>query len=196
MHSVFEVALLDSRRRFESLFAIPVCGVLLILVCHIGLAHARAVSAGSWHARIPVVWLDDLDMGTLNGKLYQAFFAVVFLLVPGAALIHFLQKIASINLVRDGQILNAHFFDWVPLNELYGHTCALANGVETGNPPKVSIVAFWPDGEPILFLVLVILAIAHVVSGSAWSSSEVRRARMSIRLKRAARELKNSGSRR
>ena len=99
VHSVFEVALLDSRRRFESLFAIPVCGVLLILVCHIGLAHARAVSAGSWHARIPVVWLDDLDMGTLNGKLYQAFFAVVFLLVPGAALIHFLVASQAMALV-------------------------------------------------------------------------------------------------
>jgi hypothetical protein len=162
VNSIFKVALVDSRPRFESLFAIPACSVLLILLCHIGLAYARAVSADFWHARMPVVWLDDLDTGTLNGKLYQGFFAVVFLLVPGAALIHFLQKVASTNLVRDGQTLNAHFFDWVPLKELYAHSYALGNGVETGTPPKVSTVAFWPDGEPILFLMLVILAIAHV----------------------------------
>jgi hypothetical protein len=185
VNSIFKVTLLDSRPRFESLFAIPVCSVLLILLCHIGLVHARVGRAKVWHARLPVVGLDDLDTGTLTGKLYQAFFAVVFLLVPVAGLIHFLQKVASINLVRDGQILSAHFFDRVPWNELYAHSYALANGVETGTPPKVSIVAFWPDGEPILFLGLVVLAIAHV----AWLGMVLfrgGRARISIRPNRSA----------
>lgn len=159
VNSVFNATLLDARPRFVSLFAIPICSVLLVLLCHIGIAYARATPTGSWHARIPVVWLDAVDTKTRAGMIYQGFFVVMFLLVPCAALIHFLQKVASVNLVKDGEILpETRFFDWVPWREVSTHAYELANGI--GTPPAK--VAFWPDGEPILFVGLAILAIAHV----------------------------------
>jgi len=118
------------------------------------LGYVRAVSKRNWHQRIPVVWLENLDTATLSGKLYQAFFIFAFLLIPTAGLIHFLDKVSSINVLRDGQpFQQTHFFDWVPADALAGHKFSLGNGI--GNPPAE--VAFWPNGQPIIFALLVAL---------------------------------------
>jgi len=76
--------------------AIPgiiVTGSLLTLLCLVGLAHARTARSKSWHARLPVVWLDDVDTETRAGLAYQWVFVFLYLVLPNAALVYFANEL-------------------------------------------------------------------------------------------------------
>lgn len=62
-------------------FAAIVGGVLLSLALAIAILHARR-HGQFWHDRLPVVGLDGLETSSREGKVYQAFFLVVLVLLP------------------------------------------------------------------------------------------------------------------
>lgn len=160
VQSIFKMATVESRPRFVDLFAIPICGFLLILLCQIGFAYKSTVSGRHWHERLPIVWLEGLQTGSRSGKIYQAFFILLFLVIPAAALIHFMDKVRSLDVFKDDELLSQiHFFDWISPATIDGHQFALGNGIGA-DPAKVTFI---PNVEPIFFSVLVIVALAHVV---------------------------------
>lgn len=98
---ILNMDLIDDRPVTSALIAIFVCTVLLTLLCWIGIAFARKLpQAGAWHRRMPVIGLEELDTSSPEGKAYQAFFLIVLIGVPVAALIYF-----------TAQVMGAHVFD-------------------------------------------------------------------------------------
>jgi hypothetical protein len=85
----------ENAPRIESVFAMPICGGLLILLSLVGTLYAKLMKTQSWAGRVPVVWLDGLDFSKPEAKIYQAFFLLLFLLVPMIAQTHFLKRVAG-----------------------------------------------------------------------------------------------------
>jgi hypothetical protein len=81
---------IDQRRQIAALLGLVIC-IPLYWVC-LWFAGRYAVSFGStsWHSRLPPVGLDDeLDVSTIEGRMYQRFCLAVFVFFPLAALTHF-----------------------------------------------------------------------------------------------------------
>lgn len=90
---LFGVDLLSEARIASELLAIPICAVLLALLCQVGIVYAGRSGAWSWHARMPVIGLDGLKTGAREGRLYQAFFLFLFIALPTVALAYFTARV-------------------------------------------------------------------------------------------------------
>ena len=100
---ILDLTLLDERPRIESVFALPVCAILMILLCRVGGLYADHREGEQWHARIPVVGFEQIETGSPEGKKYQAFFLFVFLALPFIGLVHFGEQVANASVApRDG----------------------------------------------------------------------------------------------
>lgn len=91
--SLFDAPVLDDREVPAAYFASLVIGALLALVCNIGRLFAKRSPEDRWYARLPVVWLDDLDAMSKEGRRYQIFFLAAFVVLPALSLAHFNDKV-------------------------------------------------------------------------------------------------------
>lgn len=160
--ALFGVELLDDQPVTSALVAIPICAVLLVLQCRIGMAYAdRSGMRRQWHARTPVVGLDGLKTGSREGKLYQAFFLILFVIVPVAALGYFVDQVLG-GTVYDRVAKTEHS----PLAAVDWATIASASywddRFRLGEGPDKAVTWF-PVVEPVLLGLLLLLAAAHVV---------------------------------
>jgi len=94
VHPILGLPLLTEERPPMAFFGLAMASILTILLCTVGWLHARRHGT-NWSGRVPVVWLDGLDTGQPDAKIYQAVVLVLFLLVPTAASVHFAQIIFS-----------------------------------------------------------------------------------------------------
>ena len=95
---LFRASFVDSREVPNAYFSIIIGGTLVALLCLIGGRYAllrRAEGAGGGLARLPVSVVDEVDTRRWDGWSYQAFFLVVFVLIPLAGNIHFWDKMLS-----------------------------------------------------------------------------------------------------
>lgn len=96
--AVFDLVLIEKRKVGAQLVALVVVALLLMLTAQIGIIHARRSHHIAWHARQPLVWLEGLDTGSVEGRCYQAFWLVLLVLIPLAALVYFT------HVVLDGEV--------------------------------------------------------------------------------------------
>lgn len=91
---IFNIELVDDRPVASALIALPICAVLLTLLCRIGVRFAKASPrARVWHQRMPLVGLEGVRTGSPEGRLYQGFFLLVFVGLPTAALVYFADRV-------------------------------------------------------------------------------------------------------
>ena len=95
---LFGATFVDDRQVPNAYFSIIIGGTLTALICLIGARHAqlkRAEGARPGLGRMPVSVVEDADAQSWDGFVYQAFFLVVFVLIPLAGNIHFWDKLVS-----------------------------------------------------------------------------------------------------
>lgn len=155
---IFDFRLLEDRPKIESLLALAVCAPMLILLCGIGIRHARAVSSSSpdarWHERLPVVWLQGVNTSTGEGRIYQGAFLAAFIVLPATSLWHFLRKIRRAGVLQDDDRSTLKDpFQLVPLKDL-GKTHWIGDGLKAGMTEIKGAVTWFPVFEPALLLML------------------------------------------
>jgi hypothetical protein len=85
---ILSIPLLSQERPAMAFLGLALVNLLLGLVAAVGLLHARRYG-DTWSSRTPVVWLDGLDVSSVEGRLFQAAVLVIFILVPIASALHF-----------------------------------------------------------------------------------------------------------
>ncbi|GHG25280.1 hypothetical protein [Paracoccus aerius] len=160
---IFNIELVDDRPVASALIALPICTLLLTLLCRIGVCFAKASPrARSWHERMPLVGLDGVRTGSPEGRLYQGFFLLIFVGLPSAALVYFADRVRKAKVF---DTLNGCDdmtpFDAVPLSMIlsrpyWDDRFRLGRSLEDA-------VTWFPILEPIVLAILVALALVNVV---------------------------------
>lgn len=90
-----------------TLYGIPLCGLVFVALLLITRWYAQAEPALSWAARFPKLANLDFNPYTAQARFAQAVSLVAFILLPAAALIHFLIKFLK------GTVYQANNKPWV-----------------------------------------------------------------------------------
>lgn len=156
---MFSQGIIEERLVLSALLAIPFVAILLALEAEIGIRHARRSRRTVWHGRLPVVWLTGLNTSSREGQLYQGFFLFAFILIPLAALVHFVDE----------------SFEAVVLHRASGAVGTLrhppggegfwgfGDDFRIGTHAVASdMVTWWPVWGPVIFGLLILLAIWRV----------------------------------
>ncbi|WP_195820667.1 hypothetical protein [Roseobacter sp. MH60115] len=163
-NAILNVKILDERPVIGALIAIPICSVLLFILARVGLQFAKGSHSRKWQNRMPLVWLEGLDTDSKAGKSYQAFFLLIFILIPIVSLMHFLRKVMSadvVNLADRSTVVSAwHMVDWELL--MFGPYWNDAYRIgETITPNTASLentVTWFPMIQPIILVALVVVS--------------------------------------
>jgi hypothetical protein len=92
--AILNIPLINEERPAMSFFGLMLGSVLLFLMSAAGLAYARRTS-GPWHARIPPVWLKDLDTSGRDSQIFLVAALIIFVGVPLGAFYHFLDIVLN-----------------------------------------------------------------------------------------------------
>lgn len=162
--AIFGATLIVSNRVPAAMVGIPICSLLLILACLIGIDHSRKTGP-SWSDRIPLVGFESIDTSASEAKIYQG--AMLFLLsvLPVVSIIHFWTVIWSANLVttKNPPEPITSIWSWdglVSLNDP-ARICTVFH-----KTPTVSCegnITILPGLEPTLFAIATLLAFGAVV---------------------------------
>ncbi len=159
--AIFDVDLIEDRPRVGALVAIPICSALLFTLCRIGTKHAQHIRIQKWHVRLPVVWLENLDTSSPEGRWYQRFFLLVYVIIPAAALAHFVGKVIDAPVRRNDALdMNLSPLEIIPVGEILTKTYWIG-GFLNDKRELEGAVSWYPVIEP---------AILAVFVGAAWIS--------------------------
>jgi hypothetical protein len=86
--AILNIPLIHEERPAMAFFALMMGSVLLCLMSGVGFLYARR-SGCAWHARIPPVWLKDLDTRSRDSQVFLVAALVVFVGIPLGAFYHF-----------------------------------------------------------------------------------------------------------
>lgn len=91
-NAILKLPLIHDERAPMSFFALMIGSVLLLLTSATGFLYAGR-SSGQWHDRIPVIWLKGLDTAAIEGQLFQLAIVGIFLALPVACFLHFIDVV-------------------------------------------------------------------------------------------------------
>jgi TRAP-type C4-dicarboxylate transport system permease small subunit len=92
---LFGINAADKHSLIAALFGIVICVPLLVVMGYVGAQYAKSIDEPkNWAGRIPVVGLSAIDFRSRDGKLFQGFFLIVYVLLPAAGLVHFLRTLS------------------------------------------------------------------------------------------------------
>ena len=162
--TIFDIKLLHDHRVPAALMAAVICPVLLILLARIGMAHARDVDGTDWATRLPVFWLDGLDMTHAHARLYQQFFLVLFVIFPLTANLHFLRLVMNAPTFRTEGCTPLTDFDVLePLSAAFWNNAfRIGDLVESGSCEGTA--TWFPVVGPVVLWFLFALSLASVFS--------------------------------
>jgi hypothetical protein len=134
--------------------AIPICSVLLTLLSMIGWLYAKR-TPGSWHSRIPIAWFDNIDTGSVEGRIYQLTMVFLFTVIPWIALAYFWWVLTGATIIlKDGREVG--MWSWPPGIDDPARVCT---SLDRQLPqPCQSNATFIPLLEPALLLILTAMA--------------------------------------
>jgi hypothetical protein len=131
--------------------------------------HARR-HGDRWHNRIPVVWLEGLDTGVWDGKLFQIIVLVLLLGLPAAGIILCIGEAESGDIC---ELDTNHFYEgsettllWPP-RALEGHQMRLRREGAGTEPCKSGIEIFPSFGTPFLVYGLPFLSFCMALAAFA-----------------------------
>jgi hypothetical protein len=124
--ALFSAAFVDDRKVPNAYFSIIIVGVLVTLLCLIGARYAqlkRSNGVGAGLARLPVSVIEAVDTKKLDGRLFQTFFVITFILIPLGSTIHFWDKLTTNGHVfsHPQDDLQAKSRDWPLSSQWYSH---------------------------------------------------------------------------
>lgn len=161
---ILDIGLIEEGPVAGPVVALPICAVLLILLARIGSAYARLSTSANWHERLPVVFLEGIDTSTRQGKQFQAASLVTFVVVPCAAVIHFIAKISGAVVTRNEEpCWDVSYPVWVvppldrpgcptSLSGVFDNAFRIAQSHESGADPGPGSVTWIPMAEPMIYL--------------------------------------------
>jgi hypothetical protein len=131
-------------------FGAMIGGVLLLLASFILSLYARRHGT-AWHARVPVLWLEGLDTLSWEGRVFQGFVLVIFLLVPALGIVKCIAEAESGDIC---ELDENHFYRgsdttllWPP-TAIDGHQMRLRREGSGSEPCKTGIEIFPRYGTP------------------------------------------------
>lgn len=147
----------------SALIALVICPPLLVVLCWVGILFARLPDTGTgWHQRLPVIGLPGLLTGSIEGRLYQAFFLLVMIGLPCAALIYFLTQVLSARVFQQPGGAELGVLDPVDLHTLWSGAY-WDDGYRLGESLEKSVTWF-PVVEPIVIGIILLITTAHVIA--------------------------------
>lgn len=159
---IFDINLVDDRPATSTLIAMPICALLLTLLCRIGIRFAKASpDARFWLERMPVVGLEGLNTSSPEGRRYQGFFLFLFIGLPSAALVYFTDRVLEAK-VFDRQTPDAKLapLDGVPLSTMLSRPY-WDDRFRLGGSVDEAVTRF-PVIEPIVLALLLAVAFWNV----------------------------------
>jgi len=155
---IFDVDLIEDGPGVGSLVAIPICGVLTIVVSRIGTTYARQRGTEAWHAKLPVVWLEGLDTSTQGGRWYQCFFLTAFVIMPSLSLAHFGRKVLDAPVWLGSETdRSVSTLEIVPFSDIFSKSHRIGGFVDESGKIQ-GAVSWYPVVEPLVLAALVFAA--------------------------------------
>lgn len=148
--------LLEERPVLTAIVAIPICAALLALTAEVGFRHALGAKGQPWHARLPVVWLTGMRTGSREGRLYQTFFFLLFIVMPTVALGHFVNKSFQAEVLHRATGVRGPWWHPPAGDGFWGIWNAFAIGRQ--GAVEADMITWWPVWEPVIFAVLLAVA--------------------------------------
>ncbi len=157
--TVFSVKLFVKAREPIALFGIIIGAPLLFLGAVVGRSFASR-SGPTWHNRIPVVWFNEIDTASSEGRWYQRIMIVGLTILPALSLIHFFLIVEAASVcVRSSPARTTNVWDWSALETLDDPTRIGGILNRAAQPPICENgVTFFPVVEPLVLLVLILAA--------------------------------------
>lgn len=152
--------LLEDRPVLTAIVAIPICAALPALTAELGIRHARGTRDQPWHARLPVVWLTGLKTGSCEGMLYQVFFLLLFIVMPVAALVHFVDKSFQAEVLHRATGARGSWWHPPAGDGFWGVWNAFA--IEREGAVEADMITWWPVWELVVFAALLAAAVWRV----------------------------------
>jgi hypothetical protein len=146
---LFGINAADKYSLIAALFGIVICAPLLVVMGYVGAQYAKSIDHKTWAGRIPVVGLSEIDFRSRDGKLFQGFFLIAYVLVPAGGLVHFVRTLLMASVfTRQGRTPIGHFsiahLDWT-----------LGDQVRVGEGEGVT---YFPVIEPLFLLSVCVIA--------------------------------------
>jgi len=134
-------------------FGAIIGGGLFFLASSVLALHARR-HGDRWHSRVPVVWLESLNTGAWEAKLFQVVILVIFIALPAAAIVRCMGEAESGDICEQDA---KHFYKgsettllWPPVAK-EGHQMRLRKAGAGEEPCLSGVELFprsWTPGSP------------------------------------------------
>jgi hypothetical protein len=180
---IFGATLIVSTRIPAAMMGIPICSMLLLLLCSlIGMDYARK-NRSDWADRIPLVGFEQIDTASREAKFYQGTVLTLLSVLPIVALVHFWSVFSEACAVttRNPPTLIPSIWSWSALTSLNdpAPVCNIFH-MQPGASGAPSIIScegtntLLPGLEPTAFAVLTVAAagVLIVLSPSPQDRSE------------------------
>jgi hypothetical protein len=159
-NEVFGAKLIVSQRVPAAMLAILICSILAIASSAIGRLYARR-GGRCWHERIPVVGFDQIDTGSIEGRVYQGAMLALLSVLPFAAMVYFWHSFATAKIMlNDGskQLISLWSLEWLWKGSINDPARICTDFNKDALDPCTGSATILPGVEPVFFASLTLVA--------------------------------------
>jgi len=138
--------IIDERASIAAFFGIPVGSVLLFLSIWMLFSYMKHFHNNTWDSKYPLFSNLELNTGTRECKIFQGFCIFIFLVIPLAAQVHFMNKFL------DGTAMIRDTKTPISIYTLYSPLIFFQEGADIFRYGEKEGVAFFPLYQPILYI--------------------------------------------
>lgn len=140
--------IIDERPSIAALFGIPVGSVLLLLSIWMLFSYMKHFHRDTWDSKYPLFSNLELNTGTRESKIFQGFCLFIFLIIPIAAQVHFMNKFLGGTAIFKDNCASVS----VSIYKLYCPTIFFQKGCDIFRYGEIEGVTFFPLYQPVLYV--------------------------------------------